>query len=263
MNDQDLRDRLQHTVATDLGEPPIDPAADIRRGRTRLRRNRVATGFATVTSVAAVAAVAALGMQLVPASSADQQSAPPAAQPTTTLPATPRHVTHAQRLADLTAAMLDQTVHQHIDVSRRYTKKITGGVSSTSVIDSADRLKAVGITQQWRQNGEVGQLQARVTDGKNAESKDAWCGSGSVVTGPLKKVCTTRTAPNGRPIVTATFVPRANGRPVGRDGGLYVRYVRPDGQVVIVSVTQLTKPAVTLQQLIAAATDPWMSLPKK
>ncbi|NEA33160.1 hypothetical protein [Streptomyces sp. SID13031] len=261
MNEQDLRERMELSVESDLGEPPIDPTADIRRGRTRLRRNRIATGFAAVTSVAAVAA---LGLQLVPASSADGQSAPPAAQPTTTHPtASSGHVTTTQRLADLTGALLDSTVHRHVDPGRKYTRATTSGVSSTSVIDSSNKLTQVGIIQQWRQSGEVGQLHVSVTNGKQAQSKDEWCGVKSVVTGPLKKTCTTRTAPNGRPIVTATFVPTANGRPVGPDGGLYVRYVRPDGQVVIVSVTRLTKPAVTLQELIAAAIDPGMSLPKK
>jgi hypothetical protein len=254
MNEQDLRERMEHSVDTDLGETQIDPAADLRRGRTRLRRNRITTGFAAVTSVAAVAA---LGLQLVPASSADDQgtasAAKPAASPSTA--ARGAREQYTSRLVNLSANMLDSVLHQHVDPDGKHAPATPDGVAGGVLLDPSKKLVGVGFTQQWRQNGEVGQLDVLVRAGKHAQSKDAWCNS------PTKLTCTTRTAPNGRPIVTLV-VPTAEGGTAGRNNGLFVRYVRPDGQVVVVSVQGVTQPDVTLQQLIEAAIDPAMSLPK-
>lgn len=154
MNEQDLRERLEFTVATDLGAPPIDPTADLRRGRSRLRRNRIATGVAAVTSVAAVAA---LGLQLVPASSADRQDTAPATRPTTS-PAVADVKTRQQqasRLANETLKKLDLVAHRHIDPGLKYSKQtIAEAYSLPTASDSSSKPFGVGIGKRWQQNGE-------------------------------------------------------------------------------------------------------------
>ncbi|WP_433013286.1 hypothetical protein [Kribbella sp. CA-294648] len=263
MNEQDLRDRLELTVATDLGEQPFDPAADLRRGRSRLRRHRIATGFATVTSVAAVAA---LGLQFMPASSTGRQGPAPAAQPTVAPPPAPGGEDRAQqtaRLASTTMKKLDIVAHRHIDPDRKYTKQTISESFSPTVFDSSNKLFGVGIGKRWQQNGDFGQLQVEVFAGTHSLSEGAWCRDGGMpeLPGSANLTCTTRTAPNGRRIVTAKAAPTASPA-VPWNGALMVRYVRPDGQVVTVSVWGVIKPSVTLQQLIEAAIDPEMSLPK-
>jgi hypothetical protein len=263
MNEQDLRDRLELTVATDLGEQPFDLTADLRRGRSRLRRNRIATGFAVVTSVAAVAA---LGLQFVPASSTDRQGPASDAQPTVAPPPAPGEDTRAQRtvsLASATMKKLDRVAHRHIDPNRKYTKQTISENFSPTVFDSSNKLFGVGIGKRWQQNGDLGQLQVDVSAGTHSVSEGAWCRDGGMPEMPdsANLTCTTKTAPNGRRIVTAKAAPMVSPA-VGWNGALMVRYVRPDGQVVTVSVAGVIKPSVTLQQLIAAAIDPEMSLPK-
>ncbi|WP_328998153.1 hypothetical protein OHA18_27310 [Kribbella sp. NBC_00709] len=287
MNEQDLRDRMRDTISADL-DRFVDPEPDLARGRRRLRRQRAFSGIA---AAAAIAAVAAAGVQYLP-NSAGQDAAPPAAQ----------EQTDPVAVRAKSASLLTAVLRKHIDTKGAYTV----GKPQQVIVGTANSSKPGGIgeltvTQNWTQGGGVGLLWVSVAHKEDALDLTKWCGP-RFTENLLRFSCYELIAPNGRSIIGGSAQPvkssKGKGYPVAgsqkppknptyrerllrllwlnTDGGKFVRYERPDGQVVIVAMLRVKSlkrvadglpkgvalPDVTQEELIAAATDPAMSLPK-
>jgi hypothetical protein len=294
MNEQDLRERMEASLSAELGRIHVDPEPDLARGRKRLRRQRAISGFA---AGAAIAVVAAAGVHFLPHSTG--RDAATAAQEETD-PAAVR----AKNGLDLarTSTQLTAVLRKHVDAKGAYTE----AKPQWEIVGAADSGKPGGIgeltvTQNWTQDGGAGLLWVSVAHKEHALDRTKWCGP-DYTEDLLRFSCDELVTPNGRPILggTAESVTSAKGEeyslaePVTppakktghreralhllwqtSGGGRFVRYERPDGQVVIVAVLRVNTlkrvadglpegvgtPDVTQEQLIAAATDPAMSLP--
>ncbi|WBQ05313.1 hypothetical protein [Kribbella sp. CA-293567] len=263
MNEQDLRERLELSVGTDLGDPVVDPAADISRGRKRLRRIRLASGLAAATSVAAVAA---LGVQFLPA---DDQLPVPAAKPT----AVPKSEEAGQDWqADLAAA-----VYRNVDPKRAHLTKESGWTFVHQTGRKKNPVQEAVLGQVWQQGGGTGRLLVSVSAPDRAQAEATWCDP-EYDKDHIKATCSAGRTAGGAPIVSGPLGQVVNSKGVAYpdSGGTFVRYVRPDGQVVVVAISRLNtfkrvaddlpaaaEPAVTLEQLYALATDPALSITDK
>jgi hypothetical protein len=288
MNEQDLREQIEATLSAELDRVVVDPEPDLVRGRKRLRRQRA---FGGIAAAAAIAAVAAAGVQYLP-NSAAQDAAPPAAQ----------EETDPVAVRAKTAALLTAVLRRHIDTKGAYTI----GKPQQVIVGTADSSKPGGIgeltvTQNWTQGGGVGLLWVSVAHKDDALDLTKWCGP-RFTKDLMRFSCNEVSAPNGRSTMAGHAQPVKSSRgsdyplagsleppnnPTQRDrllsllwpntnGGMFVRYERPDGQVVIVAMLRVkslkrvadglpkgvARPDVTGEELIAAAADPAMSLPK-
>jgi hypothetical protein len=273
MNEQELRERMQSSVLTEFAPEAIDPVADVARGRRGLRRRRVAGGLAAAASVAAVAA---LGAQYLPVSSAEppvaQSSQTPATQPSETpVDNSARYGAHVRylNLVVVTAAQ------NHLG---RSTKYLPGTETLTpAVVTDGDVLKQVTVRRAWKQSGGTGLLWVTMARPGQALPKEKWCGP-NYTPDLLRMTCSERLTPNGRRVTVGSVgaVKNSAGLTYRESGGQFVRYVRPDGQVVIVAALGMNSlkrvadglpkgvkhPDVTWQQLAAVATDPTLTLGK-
>lgn len=288
MNEQDLRERMESSISGALGPIGVNPEPDLVRGRERLRRQRAVSG---VIAAAAIAAVAVAGVQYLP-SLADHGAVQPAAQ----------EETDPAAVRAKAAAQLTDVLRQHIDTKGAYTV----GKPQQVIVGATDSSKPGGIgeltvTQNWTQKGGVGLLWVSVAHKEDALDLAKWCGPR--FTKDLLWFDCYEVAPTGLTVIGGTArpvtdskgeqYPLAGSRPIigqkiseperllnllwpDSAGGRFVRYERPDGQVVIVAMARVKSlkrvadglpkgvalPDVTQEQLIAAATDPAMSLPK-
>lgn len=270
MNEQDLREQMEISVGTDLGQPVVDPAADIARGRRRLRRRRVASGFAAATSVAAVAA---LGLQFLPAFSGDRTAPPAAGQPMSA-----RDAATAAVVQEVQTQKLSTVVRRHVDPTGAYTVGKREEAFTTKDASKPLGIGALTFTHEWKQDGGVGLLWVSVAYPDHAPARTKWCGPRFTKDLMAVRCFDTKDA-NGRPVVGGSAGSVANSKGVFyvKSGGQFARYERPDGQVVIVAVLRMkslkrvaddlpegvTAPRVTREQLYAAATDPAMTLAEK
>lgn len=288
MNEQDLRERIEASLSAELGRSGIDPEPDIVRGRKRLRRQRAVSG---ISAAAAIVAVAAAGVHYLP-NSAGQDAVQPAAQ----------EKTDPAAVRAKAAAQLTDILRRHIDTKGAYTV----GKPQQVIVGAADPRKPGGIgeltvTQNWTQEGGVGLLWVSVAHKEDALDLTKWCGPR--FTKDLMRFSCYEVAPTGHTVIGGTAQPVVSSRRkvyplagwmpvIGKQisdhqrllnlvwsnsgGGKFVRYERPDGQVVIVALMRVKSlkrvadglpkgvalPDVTQEQMIAAATDPAMSLPK-
>jgi hypothetical protein len=264
MNEQDLRERMQTSVATEFDAEVIDPAADVARGRRGLRRRRTVGGLATAASVAAVVA---LGAQYLPVSSAEPDVTQPAAAQT----AIPEQ---ARAVVAISLPSLDHATNLQL----KNAKKFAADPRAVHVRILAGTAGAVGelsTTTSWKQSGGTGLLYVSITNPGAALAKEKWCGP-AYTPDLIRMTCTNRKAPNGKQVVVGTVdtIRDSKGVPYHESGGLFVRYVQPDGQVVIAAVLGMNtlkrvadglpkgvkNPAVTWQELAALATDPELRL---
>ncbi|MFI5732751.1 hypothetical protein ACIA49_21720 [Kribbella sp. NPDC051587] len=272
MNEQELRERMQTSVLTEFAPDAIDPAADVARGRRGLRRRRVAGG---VTAAAGVAAVAALGAQYLPTSSAEapvaQTSKPPVAQTSET----PVDHTRPYAIRVRYLALVVASAEEHLGRSQKYVPG-KDRIAPTVVADGKE-LKQVTFRELWKQSGGTGALWVTIAQPKQALPKEKWCGP-NYTPDLLRMTCSERLAPNGRRVTVGAVgaVKNSAGLTYRESGGQFIRYVRPDGQVVIVAALGMNSlkrvadglpkgvkhPDVTWQQLAAVATDPTLTLGK-
>ncbi|MFK4083605.1 hypothetical protein ACI2LF_05815 [Kribbella sp. NPDC020789] len=266
MNEQELRERMQTSVQTAFAPDAIDPAADVTRGRRGLRRRRVAGGL---TAAAAVAAVAALGAQYLPVSSAE----PPVAQATSR--STSEDDARYQARLKYLGAQTVFTLHRHLGKSQKYLDGTAG--RSAGVRGDGNQVDEFTVMQEWKQSGGTGLLWVSIARPRQALAKEKWCGPG-YTPDLLRMGCFDRLAPNGRKVTIGAILPIKNSQGVTyrESGGQFVRYVRPDGQVVIAAVVGMNtlkrvadglpkgvkRPDVTWPQLAAIATDPDLTLGK-
>lgn len=268
MNEQELRERMQSSVLTEFAPEPIDPVADVARGRKNLRRRRAVTGLAAAASVAAVAA---LGAQYLPATSAE----PPLAQTTTS--ATPRTPSADMRYGAkvrFLAALISHNSQEHLGKSRKY---VTGGTGMPTAVRDGNAVGEMTFLQFWNQSGGRGVLWVSIANPRHALAKEKWCGP-TYTPDLLRMTCTDRLTPKGKRVVVGDVgeVRNSKGVVYRESGGKFVRYVRPDGQVVIAAALGMNSlkrvadglprgvkhPDVTWQQLAAIATDPELTLGK-
>lgn len=262
MNEQELRERMQSSVLTEFAPEPIDPVADVERGRRGLRRRRITGGLAAAASVAAVAA---LGAQYLPVSSAE----PPAASQTSRVDDA-KYAAHLRFLA-LEVALTSQN---HLGKSRKYIADTSGkpiGVRDGNAVGQFTFL------QPWKQSGGTGLLWVSIAQPRHALAKEKWCGP-TYTPDLLRMTCMDGLTPKGQRVVVGSVgaVRNSKGVVYRESGGTFVRYVRPDGQVVIAAVLGMNSlqrvadglpkgvkhPDVTWQQLAAIATDPQLTLGK-
>ncbi|MEV5960954.1 hypothetical protein AB0L70_04275 [Kribbella sp. NPDC051952] len=265
MNEQDLRERMQHSVLTEFAPEEIDAAADVARGRRGLRRRRAVGGFAAAASVAAVIA---LGAQYLPLSSAEPEVTQSTTKPGKTTrqseldPASP----YTARV-NATTAELVYAANRQLDKTGKYTAE-QRAVPHPTRDGKSDAIGELTVTREWKQAGGTGLLWLSIAQPRYALAKDKWC--------RLQLSCTERKAPNGKQVVVGSVaaVRNSKGVPYRESGGTTVRYARPDGQVVIAAVLGMNtlerivdglpkgvkNPAVTWQQLAAVATDPDLKL---
>jgi hypothetical protein len=290
MNEQDLRERMETSLSAELGRIPVDPEPDLARGRKRLRRQRAISGIA---AGAAIAVVAAAGVHFLPHSAGPDAATAAQAE---TDPAAVR----AKNGLDLarTSTLLTAVLRKHVDAAGAYTVAKPQW-ENVGAVDSGKPggIGELTVTQNWTQDGGVGLLWVSVAHKEHALDRTKWCGP-DYTEDLLRFSCDELVTPNGRPILggTAESVKSSRGEKYSltppatktgdrdravhllwltADGGRFVRYERPDGQVVIVAVLRVNTlrrvadglpkgvgtPDVTQEQLIAAATDPAMSLP--
>jgi hypothetical protein len=271
MNEQDLRERMQTSVLTEFAPAEIDPAADVARGRRGLRRRRAVGGFAAAASVAAVIA---LGAQYLPLSSAEPEVTQSTTKPgkTTGQSELDAGAQYTARVKFATASLV-YAANQKLDKAGKYMAAQPAVPHATRDGKSA-AIGELTVTRAWKQAGGTGLLWLSMAQPRYALPKDKWCGQAGAP--GLLRSCVDRKAPNGRPIVVGTVgdVVNSQGVPYRESGGQLVRYVRPNGQVVIAAVLGMNtleriadglpkgvkNPAVTWQQLAALATDPDLRL---
>jgi hypothetical protein len=266
MSEQDLRQRMQFSVDAYLDDAVIDPAADLLRGRRRLVRRRATIGV--IATAAAV--VAAIGFGAVTIPSADNAPVstptfpPPVAQPP-----------DAER--DRVAGQLQNALLRHVAADLRVTTGLWGIGAGGFDKQKRSVMASVDVTANWEVGDGHGVAWAMVSQPGYEWEKDQRCGSRPLEEGAMPYRCSTGKAPDGRPIVlgVATItMTDFNGVEHRGVRGYFVRYTRTDGQIVDVGVDgadlnsfykeklypPVKNPQVTFAQLIAAATDPEMTL---
>lgn len=259
MNEQDLQDRMAGSAAwTELTS--LDAAGDIQRGRSRLRRRRLGVGL-TAMSAVAVAAVGVnatvgqlgndVGAAGSPISLAEQGAAP--------------------TLKELSAAH-GAAVREHVDPQHKYSSTQLGHGEYDANVPGKP-LVGIATVGTWKQGGGTGQLQIEVAKKKGL---NLYCAPENKAPSILKFGCTWKTLPDGKKVQVGETTQNVvhNGVSYKKIQSRFAYYVRPDGQTVTVAVfaTQsnatgeklarppVTNPDVTEAQLIAAATDPALSL---
>jgi hypothetical protein len=255
MNDQDLLDEL--TRSTDwTNDLTTDPAADIARGRSRLRRWRLATGAAALSALA----VAAVGVSGAVGHLAGLSEAPAAgfAAPVTTQP--PMYFT---KYIDILAA--------HVDPATRYLAQ-GGGAQKGDVIWAEAQA-------DWNEHGGRGIAIVKV------DAKGAWGGApGQEVNQNRSDKCAL--AATSFTFTSCKWMTTADGKHVlvgtraSAPKAYFASYVRPDGGLAIAlvdgdgnkrwpsrrvtdeagKVAPVPDPSVTLAGLIATVTDPSLTL---
>jgi hypothetical protein len=267
MSEQDLRTRMQLSVDAYLDDAAIDPAADLARGRRRLVRRRTAAGL--VATAAAVVAAIGVGTLAIPA----VVNAPSGPTP---LPLVSRP-SDAER--DRVAGQLLDSLLKHVDPKQSFTTGESQGIGwggfdkkKRSVLDGLD------VEDLWAEDG-VGRGVAwvSVSQPETAQKLADLCGP-KRLDGVMPYRCSVGKTPEGRPVVTGvatmTLTNTTDGVEYPGVRGYFVRYTRPDGQIVEVRVDgadlntkfedkffpPVTNPKVTIAQLVAAATDPAMTL---
>lgn len=182
---------------------------------------------------------------------------------------------------DRVAGQLLGTLLKHVDPKQSFTTGEPQGIGwgdrdkkKRSVLDGLD------VQDLWAENG-VGRGVAwvSVSQPETAQKLGALCGP-SRLAGTMPYRCTVGRTPAGRSVVTGvatmTLTNTTNGVEYPGVRGYFVRYTRPDGQIVDIQVDgvdlnttfedkvwpPVTNPKVTIAQLIAAATDPAMTLKK-
>ncbi len=263
MNEQELRERMQSSVLTEFAPDAIDPVADVARGRRGLRRRRLTGGLAAAASVAAVAA---LGAQYLSAA-----ERPVAEKPSTGTPQEmARFAAHMRYLPAVVAAYSQK----HLGKARKYVTSTSG---TPSGVRDGKTIGQLTLVQHWKQSGGSGALWVSIARPRHAVAKEKWCGP-TYTPDLLRMTCTDRLTPSGQRVVVGAVgkIENSKGVVYPESGGTFVRYVRPDGQVVIVAVLGMNSlkrvadglpkgvknPDVTWQQLAAIATDPQLTLGK-
>lgn len=168
-------------------------------------------------------------MQLGPdPSTGEELPAAGAAQPTT--PSVTAAVRERAREAVVIKRMND-VLHRHVDPDRAFTR-----ASATTQEEGT-----LTITHQWHEKRGVGLLYYSVADARTAPAKESWCGPGYSTKNLVRITCSTTRAPDGRPIVVGVAEKTVNsqGVPYAGSGGRFVRYVRPDGRVVVVALLRM------------------------
>ncbi|WP_328991711.1 hypothetical protein OG394_35950 [Kribbella sp. NBC_01245] len=256
MNEQDLQDRMAGSTAwTELTS--LDAAGDIQRGRSRLRRRRLGVGLTAMSAVA----MAAIGVNTIVGQLGDDAGA--AGSPLTSgATATPEELSAAHGAA----------VREHVDPQHKYSSTRLGASENDPNVAGKP---LVGITTlgPWKQGGGTGSLQIEVTKTKGL---NVYCAPEAKAPSILKFGCTWKTLSDGTKVQVGETTEDTvyNGVSYKNVQSRVAYYVRPDGQTVTVAVfatgsnaagekltrPPLTKPDVTEAQLIAAATDPAMTL---
>ncbi|MFI5710461.1 hypothetical protein [Kribbella sp. NPDC051620] len=270
MSEQDLRRRMQLSVDTYLDDAVIDAAADLARGRRRLVRRRATAGL--VATAAAVAAAIGVGALAIPAVVNAPSSGP------TPLPLVARPPDSER---DRVATQLLDTLLKHVDAKQSFTTGEPQGIGwggfdkkKRSLLDGLD------VQDLWAENG-VGRgvAWASVSQPGAGPTQEERCGP-KRLEGSMPYRCSAGRTPTGRPVVTGVATMTLSNTTDGVEypgvRGYFVRYTRSDGQIVEVGVDgadlntnvegklypPVTSPKVTIEQLIAAATDPAMTLKK-
>ncbi|WP_408896668.1 hypothetical protein ACJ5H2_17265 [Nocardioides sp. R1-1] len=241
-----------------------DPHGDLRRGRRRRTRNRVAAGCASLVVVASATAVAALagGEERVPVAQ-DPLPAPttsPAAPPVRCVDPEGGRPGAGGAWAPVAPDLLDgyrTVLGAHLDPAGRHlapaaTNEQVGTRSEPTCGAGLARLTSYGTKLAWRLPGEsgVGMVQLEVTDQPWAEaqlrlSHDSW-----------------RPHPVDLPGVRSAEV-------AAYDGGVAVVVHRADGLSVGIdantlfgndSLTPVSGVDLDVDQLLSAAADPRLTL---
>ena len=294
MNDHDLLDRMTESTAWTQTET-IDPAHDISRGQARLRRRRAGVFSAAIASAGvAVLALGPIAGQWM--TGPDRASIGPAAG-TSSTPTTPASGSVAAHCAaergssvldgrvlpgqddfpSLDATRLMRVFGKHADPSSRYITSQPYNVQVWCIAGYSGRVKgpSMEVGAHWREGTAEDRIKVQVSP--PGDYNDPQLGRAyshphlSACKNPpwpafTPYSCTTRTIGGKRVVVGVSTL-----------GGYYsylVGYVRPDGQLVTVRVESgkhtdpgtpqpenpIRKPAVSIEQLVAAATDPGMTL---
>lgn len=268
MSEQDLRERMELSVAAYLNDAVIDPGADLARGRRRLVRRRAAIGLAGIAAAVVVAIGA--GSFAMP-SAVNAPASTPTPMPVVAQPP------DSER--DRVGAQVLSAALKYLDAKHLRTTGEPQGIGHTG-FDKKKRsvIGSLGVDDNWTGGKGTGQVWINVAQPDHAQPASTICGP-KRSQGFMPYRCSAGVAPDGRPIVTgeATMDVKASDGIVHRAvRGYFVRYIRQDGQVVDVGVDgvnltfterglpqpPVTNPQVTMQQLIAAATDPAMTLKK-
>ncbi len=268
MTEQDLRERMELSVAAYLNDAVIDPDADLARGRRRLVRRRAAVGLAGVATAVVVAIGA--GAFAMPSAVNGPASSPTPLPGVTQPPDSERDRVGAQVLG---AAL------KYLDAKHLRTTGEPQGIGHTG-FDKKKRsvIGSLGVDDNWTEGKGTGRVWITVAQPDHAEPVSTLCGP-KRTEGFMPYACSAGVAPDGRPVVTgiaAMDVKASDGLMHPGVHGYFVRYIRPDGQVVDVGVDgvnltfterglpqpPVTIPEVRMQQLIAAASDPAMTLKK-
>lgn len=258
MTDHDLLERMTETAGW-AATAPVDPAADLARGRRRLRHRRLGlaatAGFAVAATVTGVSVLADPPAQQLPVATPP----PPAARPDTTE-------------ARLATDRLANWFAGRVDPGRRYVKGTDGAAYG---IES----RARSVTLRWQQGAGHGQVAVSVTPpgrydtaGSPVSSSKCLVFNRAAAAGPPyscrwttkdgRRVLIGTSDLNGVTSYFASYV-RADGYLAlasieGDRRWAFVQSVRPGGErVVFPPVRDL---AVTLNDVVAAVTDPALPL---
>lgn len=260
---------------TDTLAPSADPADDLRRGRRRRNRTRLALGCGSVVVVASTAAVVTLvpGAERAPVAQdpTPTPTAPGTGQPTTpttptAAPATPRCVdadagsgasgTFTPAAPDLLGSYRS-ILAERLDPTGRHLGPAGAGNQVGTSPDPAcpagqDRLTSYGTKLDWRVPGEsgLGMVQVEVTDESSTQAQ-VWMAHE-----------TWRARPVDLPGVRSAEV-------AAYDGGVAVLVHRTDGMSVAIdasslfgnnSRTPVSGVDLAVEDLLAAAADPRFTL---
>jgi hypothetical protein len=264
MTTKNLVDLMAESTRWTQSEP-VHPAADIARGRARLRRHRIGIGgvAAAGVSVAVLATGTAIG--------GSGSESLPAAAPTTSTTAT---ADCAGRDWEADAQRLMKAFGGHADPAGRYLSPPPHGFNNGCAIGTVPG-PWLDVSGRWRQDGAVDRVRVQVhPPGDYADPQ-----LGEAYLHPHKQPCKLPPWPaftpyscsertvDGKRVVVGVSTARGY-------RSYLVGYVRPDGQLVTVRVESgvhgdpqteqpenpVRTPDVTVEQLVAAATDPAMTL---
>ncbi|WP_205471552.1 hypothetical protein [Nocardioides sp. SYSU D00038] len=273
--DRLLADGL-HRLARDAALPPTAPADDVRRGRGRLRRQRLLVGVGAATTVGVVA----LGSALLGGGDQDTSTPPVAggsevADPTPVEPPEPQdgeRVLPTVRGDEVAAGAAADPLGEptdHTATLRRYHRVLaerldprgehlepwSADTANQQGSGAGDLMTSLGSKFGWRNPGEegLGMLQVNVSAGWSPDSTQMFCGS--------ELACEDVTGPNGeRAVVGST----------SSAGRVVVAVEHADGQVVVLtsdalfgnnSTVPVSGTGLEVDELLAAAADDRLSLP--
>lgn len=247
MNEQDLQDRMAASTAWTAQET-LDPAADITRGRNRLRRKRAAIG----STAAAAVAVTALGFNaLTNADTAEiDPAATPSTRPTPTVFPPPSGDTVLYALA---RAYVDEK-GEHLSINH--------GLHGRGAY-----LSLVG---DWSQDG--GQAFFEMTFGdktSEAEQELKWACKPTTMPGAFPLTCNWKTTSDGERFMVGlgTEDIKQGGKTYKGVKSYLVQYRRSDGKWTMMKLTSgliegdgkkppVVSPDITVERMMEAVTDP-------